>query len=185
MHNLIRIGTFVLASLAAGVASILFILGPVAVPTTSMNPSIGLNEKVWIWKAGYSLGLAAPSRGDIVLFEAPTNSQKPGALFIKRVVALEGDTIEIKDNKLVLNGTQMRYGDVMRDVYEESAPDNRRQWVRLRPGKAPLNMPAIVVPKGHMFILGDNRGNSEDSRTWGPVEASRIKGVAVGLGRPS
>lgn len=162
--------------LAAGVLH--WVWGPVRVPTESMSPSIAPGDVVWVLKAGYSLRLSHPQRGDIVLFRAPSNSQLPGKLFIKRVVALEGDTVAMTDNQLMVNGrpatryvADMRYG-------LEQTQGGARYPVDLQPGHAPATTLPQTIPPGAVYILGDNRGESEDSRKWGPVPLSQLRGVA-------
>jgi len=99
-------------------------------------------------------------RGDIIVFRPPTDRTKD---FIKRVIALGGDTVELKANV----------------VYVNDKPVNE-PYVVFKP--VPLaddgNFAKFNVPEGSVFVMGDNRNNSSDSRVWGPVRISEIKGKA-------
>jgi signal peptidase I len=117
-----------------------------------------------------------PERGDIVVFEFPDDEDKSWWKrrdFIKRIIGLPGDTVEIRDKKLYVNGE--RYA-IDQEVHKESGtispgsmpyPQDRRDY-----------MPAVTVPEGHYFVLGDNRDRSYDSRFWGFVPEENIKGQA-------
>jgi signal peptidase I len=98
----------------------------------------------------------APKRGDVVVFQFPGD---PGRDFIKRVIATPGDSIEIRDGKVILNGVQL----VEPYVTNGAHYDNEFQ----------------IVPPGHYFVLGDNRSNSFDSHAWGPVAERYIIGQAM------
>ncbi|MGI9047816.1 MAG: signal peptidase I, partial [Rubrobacteraceae bacterium] len=98
-----------------------------------------------------------PKRGDIVVFKSVTN---PNLDLIKRVVGLPGDTIQVKNDVLFVNGKRQKESYISKD-----------------PGFQPPFGPA-TVPKGHYFMMGDNRGNSEDSRYFGPVPKKNIEGEA-------
>lgn len=155
------------------------LISPVIVPSPSMAPTIAVGEVVWVWKAPYSVGLGNPGRGDIVTFDAPKSSQHLVNLFIKRVVAIAGDTVEIRHNRLVLNGNLLPL-QINEKLQHMEVLDGRTHYkVNLDRGGAKFDMPAMTVPQGHVFILGDNRGNSEDSRKWGPVPINSLKGVAL------
>ena len=106
-------------------------------------------------------GIRHPRRGDIIVFRAPHQDKD----FIKRCVAVGGDTVELRDNKLFVNGEGMEEGYV---VLKGRTP-------------AVANFGPITVPHGYLFMLGDNRNNSQDSRFWGPLDEKLIKGKAMVL----
>jgi signal peptidase I len=111
-------------------------------------------------------GIRTPERGDIVVFKYPNDESRD---FIKRIVAVGGDTVQVQDNRVMLNG---------RPIEEPY----------IRPGSIPA-VPSghcgylygcnpLVVPPGSYFVMGDNRDNSQDSRYWGFVRREKIRGKA-------
>jgi len=102
-----------------------------------------------------------PKPGDIIVFRAPHQNKD----FIKRCVAVGGDTVELRDNKLFVNGEPVEEQHV---AFKGRTP-------------AVANFGPITVPQGYLFMLGDNRNNSQDSRFWGPLDEKLIKGKAMVL----
>ena len=101
--------------------------------------------------------------------------------YIKRVVALPGDTIEIRDDRVVINGTKLEYGAVLSAVpsvlEERNADTQYRIALATSDGpRSPSTLAAVTVPSGHCFLLGDNRRQSVDSRSIGPVPLTDIVG---------
>ncbi len=114
----------------------------------------------------------APERGDVVVFKFPEDPRRD---FIKRCVAVAGDHVEMRSKTLFVNGVPVdepyvvhKDPRVFRDLPEEPSRNRMRD-----------NIPPLVVPEGALFCLGDNRDNSLDSRFWGPVPLSYVKGRAV------
>ena len=106
-----------------------------------------------------------PMRGDIIVFRFP---EDPGRDFIKRCVATEGQRVEVRDKVLFVDGTRMDEPYVI-----HTDP-------RIVPaGSARDNFGPVVVPRGHIFMMGDNRDNSHDSRFWGPLPVDLVKGKAM------
>ena len=102
-------------------------------------------------------------RGDIVVFNPPAAwAQRDGTPFIKRVIALAGDTVEIKDDHVYVDGVALDEPYIF-DAQGTSPTGNQATW---------------VVPPGDVFLMGDHRANSADSRVFGPVERDRIIGRA-------
>ncbi len=133
------------------------IAAPFYVGSESMVPTLMVWDRVLINKLAYDF--AEPKRGDIVLFESLEGGEDP---LIKRVVGLPGDTVEVENGTLYVNGEPQREPYV-----------NDRFWNAQTP-YGPLE-----VPDGHYFMMGDNRGNSADSRYFGPVPEENLIGEAL------
>ncbi len=160
------------------------------VPTGSMRPTVLEGERVFINRAAYDLKVpfttwriaqwSDPARGDIVVLYSP----RDGARLLKRVVGVPGDRIEMKDNRLIVNGATARYREIATpggegSVWEESV-FNREHLVELAPtGTAASNFGPVVVPPERYLVMGDNRDHSFDSRFFGFVPRSEILGQAT------
>ena len=131
-----------------------------------------------------------PERGDIVVFRYPRDER---TTFIKRVVAIPGDAVSVKRNQVFLNGEPQPIDFVSRFEAQSPAPSCRISTQKLyreelkgmthealmSPGIGQLSdMDEVTVPEGSVFVMGDNRDNSEDSRAWGFVRDDQIKGKA-------
>jgi len=141
----------------------LFIVQPHQVNGQSMEPNFHNAEYLMTDKISYKMGL--PKRGDIVVFEAPPAAECPegtGCDFIKRVIGVPGDTVEVKDNHFYVNDVLLK---------EDYISDS----VLTLPGPYTQTGP-VTVPEGSYFVSGDNRPHSSDSRFWGPVDLKLIVG---------
>ncbi len=119
-----------------------------------MEPTLHDGERLLVSKFTYRLH--PPRPGDIVVFRSPVN---PGDDLIKRVIAVAGDRVEIARGQVIVNGLA-------------------REELYITPGDV-KSFPPVIVPAGSIFVLGDNRPNSEDSRYFGPVSVRAVKGKAV------
>jgi signal peptidase I len=108
-------------------------------------------------------GFRAPSSGDLVIFEFP---EDPSRDFIKRCIAVAGQTVEVKDQVVYVDGKPFV------DPGGVKYTDSRRRPARFSPRD---HYGPYKVPPGHLFVMGDNRDNSYDSRFWGPVSLEKIK----------
>jgi signal peptidase I len=161
------------------------------IPTGSMESTLLVGDFLLVNKAVYGaqvpgtgLRLPAfgePQRGDIVVFTPP---HEPDKNYVKRLVGLPGDTLQMRDKILHVNGLMVPepYAQHV-DPLDVHAPNMRWQADYLADPALRLNYRPtrdswgpIVVPPGRYFVLGDNRDDSEDSRYWGFVEATAIKG---------
>ncbi len=134
------------------------VASPFYVGSESMVPTLKVWDRVLINKLAYDV-VGGPERGDIVLFESPAGGEEP---LIKRVVGLPGDTIEVRHDRLFVNGEPQREPYVNDRYRKRQGPYGPR-----------------TVPKGHVFVMGDNRGNSQDSRVFGPVPEENLIGEAL------
>lgn len=140
------------------VVVILFLYQPVKVEGTSMMPTLQDQERIFINKFVYRLGADEISRGDTVVFWYPNDVSKS---YIKRVIGIPGDRVEIEHGQVVVNGKPLD------EVYVP--PEYRDQQ----------SMESRIVPRGEYFVLGDHRSSSNDSRAWGMVPRPYIYGKAV------
>ncbi|MBE0541553.1 MAG: signal peptidase I [Verrucomicrobia bacterium] len=171
------------------------------VPTGSMRPTILEGDRIFVNKVAYDLkvpfttwhvaGWGDPQRGDIVVFFSPHD----GTRLVKRVIGLPGDTIELRGNQLVINGTNVEYQPVteerLRDIpateregrvfASEQLPGQTHAVAGYPAAPAPRTFAPIVVPRGEYFMLGDNRDDSFDSRFWGTVKRTEIVGRATAV----
>ncbi|MFQ4140308.1 signal peptidase I [Nodosilinea sp. PGN35] len=130
------------------------------IPSGSMEPTLQINDRLVIEKVSYYLN--PPEHGDIVVFWPPDSLTAPGQrrdAFIKRIVGLPGDVVEVRDGEVIRNG------EVLSEPYIKAPPDY--QW-------GPEE-----VPDASYLVLGDNRNSSYDSHSWGFVPADNIIGRAV------
>lgn len=145
-------------SVVIAILVILFLYQPVKVEGTSMMPSLEDQERIFINKFIYRFGMGDVERGDMVVFWYPGD---PSKSYIKRVIAVPGDRVEIRDGEVFLNGETLK---------EEYVPDYYRDR---------QSVPEMAVPPDHYYVLGDHRSSSNDSRSWGPVHRRHIYGKAV------
>jgi len=110
-----------------------------------------------------TLRLALPSRGDVVVFQAPPD---PGKDFIKRVMGLPGDTVMLHNGDLYINGQKFDQHIFLKDD------------VKSYGGRFLGDDKTITVPEGNYFVMGDNRMNSSDSREWGFVPQNKLIGIS-------
>lgn len=175
-----------------------------AVPTGSMKPTIYEGDRIWVNKLTYGLRvpftniriatLGQPKRGEIVVFPEP----KSGKRYIKRVIGLPGDVVEIRGNKVHLNNKQLDY--------REYTPEEQASFNNIPPSPSPMRLTEnflqmeetidgnkhmvqlyyqdssfrpVTVPKGKIFVMGDNRDESQDSRYIGFVDTNTLIGKAT------
>jgi signal peptidase I len=161
-----------------------FLVKPYRIPSESMEPTLDVGERVLVNRVNYRL--SEPDRGDVVVFHPPEGAvdgrecgvnrmddqsclrpteERSDTNFIKRIVAIPGDVVSVRGGRAVINGR------LQNEPFIKGCSDpatNTR-----------CNMPRpIEVPPGHFFMMGDNRGESDDSRFWGPIPEEWIIGQA-------
>ncbi len=145
-------------SVVIAVVLIVFIYQPVKVEGTSMMPSLTDQERIFINKFVYQWGIESIQRGDMVVFWFPRDTSKS---YIKRVIGLPGDVVEIRQGAVFVNGKELE---------EDYVPAEYRDHQTL---------PPETVPPDSYYVLGDHRSSSNDSRSWGTVQRKYIYGKAV------
>lgn len=171
-----------------------FLIEPFRIPSGSMKPSLLEGDFILVNKYAYGLRLpvtgtkmvkiGTPKRGDVLIFRFPNDTS---VNFIKRVIAIPGDTVSYKDRALRINGkkVELTYLETDQDHDVSGRIESLRKYKEALPGKAHkvyhapydrLQQEEITVPEGHYFVMGDNRDNSEDSRMWGLVPDDLVLG---------
>jgi signal peptidase I len=154
LHGLWDVASTILLALLITLVVNTFVARAWIVDGPSMQPNLYYGERVMIEKVTYHF-FHGPRRGDIVVVNVPTSPEP----LIKRVVALAGETIEIRGGQVYIDG----------EPVEEP-------WVEYT---ATQDFPPTTVPPMHVFIIGDNRPNSRDSRAFGPVHLDQVEGRAL------
>jgi signal peptidase I len=168
-----------------------FMIEPFQIPSKSMVPTLKVGDFILVSKWSYGLRLPvlrtkifdvdSPKRGDVVVFFPPDEER----YFIKRLVGLPGDKIQVINGKLYVNNAAMPQTDTIIDtgasrsqvMMEDLDGVEHLIQKRVPPTRMSQNF-STLVPQGHYFMMGDNRDNSSDSRVWGPVPEERIVGKA-------
>ncbi len=143
----------IIGAVVTSIFIIIFIVQAFYIPSASMEPTLQVGDRILVNKFIYRF--RSPQRGEVIVFKYPV---KPEYKFIKRVVGLPGERVEIIDGVVYIDGKSLK---------EEYIID-----------KGYTDFSETVVPKGHYFVLGDNRNNSEDSRFWGFLPQENIVGKA-------
>ena len=158
-----------------------FVVQAFKIPTGSMEPNLLIGDHLLVNKFVFAPTLSSAERtllpmtdirrGDIVVFKYPEDPERD---FIKRVIGLSGETIELKDRQIHVNGRAIQepYAHYLPRPAGSAGGEVTTGDVRERYGP-------VVVPAGSVFVMGDNRDNSQDSRYWGFLPKENIKGKAL------
>jgi signal peptidase I len=173
----------VIVVLAIGLALVIqaFVVKPYQIPSESMEPTLDVGQRVLVDRVSYHFG--DPDVNDIVVFHPPAGAEngkecgvrrdgrepcqeptkdRSDTNFIKRIVAVPGDTLSVRNGHPVVDGVEAK-----------------EDFIRPCRGGSGCNLPQeITIPPDHYFMMGDNRGSSDDSRFWGPVPRDWIIGQA-------
>ena len=181
-----------------------FLIQPFFIPSSSMEPNLLVGDRLFASKFDYgyskhsfpfSLGPISnrifsnvPDRGDVIIFKPPHTNLD----YIKRLIGLPGDRIEVQNGNLIINSKSLEYENIREDskvlkngrvikinVLKETLPNGISYEIyNYLDGSPGDNTKEFIVPENHYFFMGDNRDNSNDSRFWGTVEFNRLVGKA-------
>lgn len=143
----------------------LFFMQPHQVSGQSMDPF--LKDKDYVLTDKISYRTRSPARGDIVVFHAPDSANCPvgaGCDYIKRIIGLPGESVEVKDNTIFINGQPLTESYLPPDIETQPGTFTRDR--------------EITLGEQEYFVVGDNRMHSSDSRSWGPIQPEMIVGRA-------
>jgi signal peptidase I len=178
--SVIELVTIVAVALGLALAIQAFVVKPYRIPSASMVPTLQVHQRVLVDRI--TMHFSDPGRGDIVVFKPPLGAdsdqcgvqhrpdqacprptpQKSSTNFIKRVVGLPGEHLKVINGRAWINGKPLK-----------------EPYIRPDPSCEICDLPReITIPPGYFFMMGDNRGESDDSRTWGPVPKKWIIGKA-------
>ena len=151
-----------------------FVIQAFKIPSGSMIPTFEIGDRIFVSKFIYGAripftdirlpALRQPQRGDIIVFVSPETPKKD---FVKRLIALEGETVEIRSGNILINGKGIDGPDSVKSNYYYNRGDFGKEGA------------AVTVPRGYYFALGDNSANSRDSRYWGFAPKKNLIGKAV------
>jgi signal peptidase I len=151
-----------------------FVVQAFKIPSSSMEPTLQVGDYILVNKFIYGIRIPytnskffefrRPQRGNIIVFIYPKDTSKD---FIKRVIATEGEKVEIRQNKILIND------QVIEDPWGHF---EKTDWMKML--QSIDRFGPVVVPKDSLFVMGDNRDNSQDSRYWGFVNVNAVKGEA-------
>ena len=182
-----------------------FFLQPFYIPSSSMEPNLLVGDRLFVTKYSYGYSKhsfpfspnifngrimdSMPKMGDVVVFKTPADNRTD---YIKRLIGLPGDRIEVQNGNLIINSKSLEYENIREDskvlkngrvikinVLKETLPNGISYEIyNYLDGSPGDNTKEFVVPENHYFFMGDNRDNSNDSRFWGTVEFNRLVGKA-------
>ena len=180
--SFVELVTIVVVALGLALGIQALLVKPFRIPSGSMVPTLAISQRVLVDRVSYRF--SEPDRGDIVVFKPPAGAddnvcgvrhssesacprpteRRSDTNFIKRVVAVGGDRLRVLDGHVYVNGQR------------QSEP-----YIRPDDSCGICNLPQeITVPRDHYFMMGDNRGESADSRQWGPIPKGWMIGKAFG-----
>jgi signal peptidase I len=152
-----------------------FVVQAFKIPSGSMIPTLQIGDHILVSKFIYGIRIPftdkkvfefkKPKRGEVIVFEYPGDEERD---FIKRVIGLPGETVEIKNKEVFIDGESIK----------ESYAIFNRHNILGHTGSSGNNYGPVKIPPHHLFMMGDNRDNSMDSRFWGFLDEKKVKGKA-------
>lgn len=190
-------GEYLVSLLVAAILAVIVrscVVTAYKVPTGSMQPTLKPGDFIFATRFDYGMHIpwsekilfaSLPARGDVVVFSYPS---QPQVNYVKRVVGLPGDIVELRAGELIVNGEKFVYQDVSEvrgadnpnpaifKILQESSKTDRSISIIREKSKTSPSFGPLAVPPNEIFLLGDNRDASDDSRYWGTVPTVQIFG---------
>jgi signal peptidase I len=154
LRTVLEIVVIVAAAFAIAMLVQAFLIKPFTIHQVSMEPTLIEGDRILINRLSYHF--REPKNGDVIVFHSPVTA---GEDLVKRVIAVGGDTVSVADGKLYVNGVVQNEPYLMEQNFAGEFPETR-------------------IPDGQLFVLGDNRNNSGDSRFFGPIDKKSVLGCA-------
>ena len=182
-----------------------FLFQPFYIPSSSMEPNLLIGDRLFVSKYSYGYSRHSfpfspkiynkrvltklPDRGDVIVFKTPADNRTD---YIKRLIGLPGDSIQIVDSNLYLNNAKVKKekienltnincgNEIINAIFfKETLPNGMRYIAVYRNDGTMMNTDRFIVPENHYFFMGDNRDSSYDSRFWGFVPETQILGTPL------
>ena len=174
LKSFLEWGAVILGALLVAFLIKTFLMQAYYIPSSSMTPTLQVGDRVLVNKLSYEVGDIG--RGDLVVFNRPSNENTGKTDLIKRVIALEGELIEIVEGRIYITESQSSSRQLLVEPYLATTTYTRGFENTDLCEKATEN--SCLIPENHIFVLGDNRDGSRDSRFFGPIEKDTVVGRA-------
>ena len=145
-----------------------FFYEPFSIPSASMRDTLKEGDRILVNK--YLYRFRPPQRGDVIVFKSPPEAGQGEADFVKRLIGMPGDTVDLQNGRVLINGKELNEPYAPEPSYDVSDQIDPQ-----------MPHPPYQIPSGHYLMLGDNRTRSQDSRFWGYLNEDRIKGKAIAI----
>ena len=174
MKGFIEWGAVILGALLVAFLIKTFLMQAYFIPSSSMTPTLQVGDRVLVNKLSYEVGDIG--RGDLVVFGRPATESTVKTDLIKRVIGLEGELIEIIEGRIYITQSESSSRQLLVEPYLASTTYTRGFDNTDLCEKATEN--SCLIPDNHVFVLGDNRDGSRDSRFFGPIDENTVVGRA-------
>ena len=175
MKRFLEWGAVILGALLVAFLIKTFLMQAYFIPSSSMAPTLQVGDRVLVNKLSYKVGDIG--RGDLVVFKRPANENSAQTDLIKRVIGLEGELIEIVDGRIYITESSSSVRQLLLEPYLSSNTLTVGIFENTDVCEVSTET-SCLIPDNHIFVLGDNRGGSRDSRFFGPIDEDMVVGRA-------
>ena len=175
MKRFLEWGAVILGALLVAFLIKTFLMQAYFIPSSSMTPTLQVGDRVLVNKLSYKVGDIG--RGDLVVFKRPANENSAQTDLIKRVIGLEGELIEILDGRIYITESSSSVRQLLLEPYLSSNTLTVGIFENTDVCEVSTET-SCLIPDNHIFVLGDNRGGSRDSRFFGPIDEDMVVGRA-------